>query len=264
MTSPLLHARVAHPPRLQPTELVAEAGERIAVIGPNGSGKTSLLRALAGIDPVPRPRGGGDLGRRSEPSTPGVPACAETRVLGRELASLAPAQRRRLLAFLPASRDVHWPIPVRDVIALGLDSPDPARVTELLLELRLERLAERAIDTLSTGERARVLLARALASRPQLLLLDEPLSNLDPAWVLLTLELLAKEAERGAALLVSLHDLHLVRQFDRVLVMDAGALRFDGEPEAFLRSTVLGEVFGVEPDGIGWRLSSPADRQSSP
>jgi iron complex transport system ATP-binding protein len=237
--TPLLDAEVALPPRLAPTRLSAAAGELVAIIGPNGSGKTSLLRALAGIE------------------APG------TTIEGKQLEGVPAAQRRKLLSFLPASRDVRWPIPVRDLVALGLDSPDPARVEELLADLRLGDLAERPVDRLSTGERARALLARALAPKPKLLLLDEPLSNLDPAWVLHTLAILSQEAARGAALLVSLHDLALLHRFTRVIVMDRGAMRFDGSPAEFAASPTLGDVFGVEPDGAGWKLSLSADPRSS-
>ncbi len=257
--TPLVDAQVGHPPRLQPVRLVAQAGERIAVVGPNGSGKTSLLRALAGIEGA---RHGGNprkLGARS----PEVPAFAGTTITGERLLDVPSARRRRLLSFLPASREVSWPIPVRDLVALGLDQPDDRRVEQVLAELDLQSFADRAIDSLSTGERARALLARALVAEPRLLLLDEPLSNLDPAWVLRTLDQLERAAERGAALLLSLHDLSLLGRFSRVLLMDEGALRFDGAPAELIGSPLLGEVFGVEADGAGWKLSPAAGRQSS-
>ncbi len=161
--TPLLEAEVAATAApAADAASASRAGQRIALIGPNGSGKTTLLRALWR----------GSTAIRS-PSA----------LTASRLPPSAPARRAHLLSFLPASRDVRWPIPVRDVIALGLARPDPARVDHLLARLRLTDLAERPIDRLSTGERARALLGRALASRPRLLLLDEPLSNLDPAWV---------------------------------------------------------------------------------
>src|SRR5690606_585060 len=150
-----------------PTDLEVGGGELVALVGPNGGGKTSLLRALARIEGA-----GGSV-----------------RVDGEDV-DMAPAARRRsLLSFLPASRDLGWEISARDLISLGLERPDQERVDALLSMMELEQLADRPANQLSTGERARVLAARALASRPRLLLLDEPLSNLDPYWVLRFVEL---------------------------------------------------------------------------
>lgn len=238
--TPLLKASVGVPPRLQPTQISVAASERIALIGPNGSGKTTLLKALAGIE-----------------------GSGTSTITGEPLSAVPPARRSHLLAFLPASRDVRWPIPVRDVIALGLAAPDRGRVEALLADLQLTHLADRPVDRLSTGERARALLARALASRPRLLLLDEPLSNLDPAWVLRTLDLLDSVACDGAALVVALHDLALLHRFDRVLMLEDGRLVADLPPTDLLASANFAEVFGVEPDGAGWSLRPPAGPQSS-
>ena len=239
--TPLLEAEVALDARLQQTALTAAPGERIAIVGPNGSGKTSLLRALAGIDGT------------------GV-----VRIDGVELSAAAPERRRALLSFLPASRDVTWPIPVRDVLALGLSRPNPSRIDDLLAGLHLQPLADRPVDQLSTGERTRALLGRALAPRPKLLLLDEPLSNLDPAWVLRILDLLDDAARARAAVIVSLHDLALLPRFSRVLLMHEGAVVTDSTPEALLDSPRFSEVFEIDPaDTGGWKLRRPADPRSS-
>lgn len=237
---PLLEAEAALVPRLKTTKVSISAGERVALIGPNGSGKSTLLKALAGIE--------GDQ--------------SAVTIAGERLDSTAPARRTQLLAFLPASRELRWPIPVRDVIALGLTKPDAVRVDELLDRLQLRDLAERPVDRLSTGERARALLGRALASRPRLLLLDEPLSNLDPAWVLRTLDLLEEVASAGASLVMALHDLALLRRFDRVWMLDQGSLVADLPPDELLQSSDFRRVFEVEPDGSGWALRTSADPQS--
>ena len=235
--TPLLDARgLAIAGRLQPTDLKLVPG-MIAVIGPNGAGKTSLLRAIAGIEL----KSGNVL------------------IASEELAQTPPTRRMRLLSFLPATRNLVWPISTRDVIALGLPSPDPARVDELLKQLELEALADRPVDHLSTGERSRVLLARALAARPRLLLLDEPLSNLDPYWVLRTLQILNSEANRSrCAVLASLHDLNQIGAFERVLLVDGGMIVADGSPTEVMDSPELVRAFRIEKDGRSWRINEEA------
>jgi iron complex transport system ATP-binding protein len=240
----LLDARgVSIPGRLRPTDLSCRAGERIAVIGPNGAGKTSLLRALAGIEL--------DEGKVT--------------IAGEDVAAAPPARRMRLLSFLPATRSLVWPISARDVIALGSPGPEPRRVEDLIAALQLEELADRPVNRLSTGERSRVLLARALAARPRLLLLDEPLSNLDPYWVLRTLEILRDTVpEDAGAVIASLHDLAQLDAFDRALLVDDGQIVADGEPGAVLQSDRFSEAFRVQRRGECWQISLPADRRSSP
>jgi iron complex transport system ATP-binding protein len=235
--TPLLDARgLSIPGRLQPTDLKLVPG-MIAVIGPNGAGKTSLLRAIAGIELE----------------------SGNVLIAGEELAQTSPPRRMRLLSFLPATRNLVWPISTRDVISLGLPSADPARVGELLKQLELEALADRPVDHLSTGERSRVLLARALAARPRLLLLDEPLSNLDPYWVLRTLQSLNSEVRRsGCAVLASLHDLNQIGAFERVLLVDDGTIVADGSPTEVMDSPELVRAFRIEKDGRGWRISEEA------
>ena len=242
MTS-LFEARgAALPGRLHATDLSVAAGQLVAVVGPNGGGKTSLLRTCAAID-----------GR------------AETITIdGEALHVASPTRRSRLIGYLPASREFVWPIAVRDVIALGLAAPSPDRVNELLHMLELGPLADRPADHLSTGERARVLLARALAARPKVLLLDEPLSNLDPYWVLRLLEMLRELANQGAAVLVALHDLERMGLFDRVLLVNGGELVADLPPSEMTASRQFASAFRLERSLAGWQISRSADPRSSP
>jgi iron complex transport system ATP-binding protein len=208
------------------------AAELVCLVGPNGSGKTSLLHALARIG---RPSG-------------------EVRIDGIRPEDLGPAQRRRLLAFLPASRDVAWPLAARDLVRLGADE---AEADEALAALDLTAFAHRRVDRLSTGERSRVLIARALAPKPRLLLLDEPVANLDPLWQLRLMERLRNAVEDGRGAVVAMHDLDLAARYaDRLVLMHGGAIVAEGEPQAMLESARLQEVFGIERVDGEWRPRS--------
>ncbi|MEO6114322.1 MAG: ABC transporter ATP-binding protein [Sphingomicrobium sp.] len=235
MTS-LVASAISLEARLRPSDLVVTPGQMVAVVGPNGGGKTSLLRALARVE-----RAGGRVD-----------------IDGENLDQAPEARRRQLLAFLPASRDIGWPICVRDVIALGLTRRDPDRIDDLLTSFELGPLANRPVDRLSTGERARVLMARVLAARPKLLLLDEPLSNLDPYWVLRFLDLFRDCASKGQMLLVALHDISLVGRFNRALLVADGRVQMDETPANLLASERFEEIFRVRRDGCGdWAIRAP-------
>jgi len=228
--------------RLAPTDLALERGQMVAVIGPNGGGKTSLLRALA----------------RTEDAEGTVT------IDGLDVDTTAEARRRRLLAFLPAAREANWPVTVADYLEFGLGSPDSARIDALIDLLELAALADRPIDRISTGERARAMLGRAIAGKARLLLLDEPLSNLDPYWVLRTVEIVHAEiAANVSAALVSVHDLDMARRFDRLLLVSGGALIADGVPSEVLESRAFGEAFRIGRQDGRWAITPPADRRSS-
>jgi iron complex transport system ATP-binding protein len=231
MTS-LVARQVGIAGRLQPTDLDVKAGELVALVGPNGGGKTSLLRALARIE-----------------NESGVVA------IDGEDVDLAPlARRRQLLSFLPASRDVTWPIAARDVIALGLERSDPDRIDELVGLLELEKLADRPVNRLSTGERARVLTARALAQKPRVLLLDEPLSNLDPYWVLRIIGILESAVQSGQTVLVALHDLSQLGHFHRVLLIGDGQIQMDEAPAGLVASERFERIFRIQAADGGWTI----------
>jgi iron complex transport system ATP-binding protein len=212
------------PGRLHDVALEIGAGELVCLIGPNGSGKTSLLHALAGIGA----------------------ASGTVELDGIDPRTLPPSRRPGYLTYLPASRDVPWPLLARDLIALGGGEA-------CLPALELEPLLGRRVDTLSTGERSRVLIARALAPRPKLLLLDEPTANLDPLWQIRLMELVRDELTGGGrAALVALHDLDAAERYgDRVLVMDGGRIAAEGMSE-------VPSVFGVERNGDRWEAVRPS------
>ena len=201
------------PRRLFGVSLTIEAGQLVCLVGPNGSGKTSLLHALTGIG-----------------------SSAGTVILdGVDPRGLGPATKSRFLTYLPAARDIGWPMRAGDLVALGGD-PRP------IPELDLEHLMDRRIDTLSTGERSRILIARALLPNPRLLLLDEPTSNLDPLWQFRVMALLRNETlNRGRSALVAIHDLDLAERYaHRILVMNGGTIAAEG-----LDGPHVAEIFGV-------------------
>ena len=228
--------------RLRTTDLDLQAGELVALVGPNGGGKTSLLRALARIES----------------------AAGAVTIDGEDIAEAPMARRRQLLSFLPASRDVSWPISARDVIRLGLGRDDEPRVDELISLFEMDKLAGRPVNQLSTGERTRVLTARAIASRPKILLLDEPLSNLDPYWVIRFMEIFATAAQSGQTVLAALHDLAQLDRFDRALLISDGQIQMDKAPADLMASERFEEIFRISSASGQWAIRKPAGPRSLP
>ena len=211
------------------------AGELVALVGPNGAGKTTLIRALAGL----------------------LPAEGEIMLGDRALELMGNRERARAVAYLPQGHVFHWPMQVAAVVALGrhphmdpFSTPSPAdraAVSQALERTTTAAFAERFVTTLSGGERARVALARALATQAPVLLADEPTASLDPRHQLVVMELLRRAARDGGAVLAILHDLTLAARFaDRVLVMDRGRIVADGPASAALSPQRIAQVFGVD------------------
>jgi iron complex transport system ATP-binding protein len=183
-------------------------------------------------------------------------ASGHVEVAGEALSTLGPNRRSRLIGFLPASRELVWPIAVRDLVTLGLFGHNAGEVEDALTKFELVDLAERNVDRLSTGERSRVLLARMFAANPRLMLLDEPLANLDPYWVRKVIEYLReRKGEATSATLASLHDLGQLKHFDRVIAVHGGSIAFDGRPTQFLESEEFTRVFRVNAEELELTLS---------
>ena len=216
-------------------DLVLQAGELVTLVGPNGAGKTTLVRALAGL----------------------IPAQGQIVLDGQPLQSWPIRDRARRVAYLPQGHSFHWPLSVAAVVALGriphgdpfaqISEADGAAVRRALGLTATEAFAVRLVTTLSGGERARVALARALATDAKVLLADEPTMSLDPRHQLVVMDLLRQAAHAGAAVLAVLHDLALAARFaDRVAVMDRGRLVADSTPAVALDPARLAAVFGIE------------------
>ena len=220
---------------LRDISLSLSPGHLVALVGPNGAGKTTLLRALAGL----------------------VPSEGVILVRGDALSSLSLRERARRFAYLPQGHLVHWPLPARDIVALGRyphGATDPARLTAKDAEAVLRAMqaadvmdfSERRVTELSGGERSRVALARALAVEAPVILADEPVSSLDPRHQLDVMKTLRAAADKGALVIVVTHDLGLAARFaDNVLVLSDGRLVSQGAPADALAEQVLAEVFRV-------------------
>lgn len=206
------------------------AGEVVGLLGPNGAGKTTLLRAALGLQRV---TGAVFLG-------------------GQAVASLDARARARHAAYIPQDRSIAWPITVRALVALGrlpyrADAGADARAVDDALDaMDLAHLGARPATALSGGERARALIARALAQDAALVLADEPTAGLDPAHAIALLARLREVAAMGRGVLIALHDLGLAaRNCDRILILVRGRLVADGAPEAVLTADVLAQAYGI-------------------
>jgi iron complex transport system ATP-binding protein len=209
-------------------------GAITGIVGPNGAGKTTLLRAAAGLVRL---------------------ASGAVQVFDRPVAEWPRDALARRVAYLPQGGDAAWPLPAFEVAALGrlphgatlsrLPVADAAVVAHALARVDGSAFSSRRVDTLSAGERARVMFARALASRADVLLADEPAAHLDPAHQLQMMDLLREEAARGVAVAVTLHELALAARCDSLIVLAGGRIAADAPPDEALSDEVLARVFGV-------------------
>ena len=210
-------------------------GRLVALVGPNGAGKTTLLRALAGL----------------------VSSTGSIEVGGERLSALALRERARRFGYLPQGHVVHWPLPARDVVALGryphgatdpgrLSPEDERAVTRAMQATNVNAFAERPVTELSGGERSRVALARVLAVEAPVVLADEPTASLDPRYQIDVMLTLRNAADRGVLVLVVTHDLGLAARFaDIVLVLSGGRLVAQGTPQEALSEQLMADVFRV-------------------
>lgn len=222
---------------LQGVSLGLKPEQVFAVVGPNGVGKTTLLRAAGGV-----------LNPLSGRITLGGEAVHE----------MQPHSRARTIAFVPQALNLPAAFSAREVVLMGRTAyltwlgregkRDRDIAAEAMERTQTLELADRSMDELSGGERQRVLIARALAQTPSVLLLDEPTAHLDirhQDQVLNLVRSLAQENE--LTVLISLHDLNLVGRFaDRVALLSNGRVRREGFPDEVLTPQELREVYGME------------------
>lgn len=226
---------VGHVEILREVSLTVNEGEFLGIIGPNGSGKTSLLSLLSGV-------------RRSR--------SGEVKLNDIEIHKLKRREIARILALVEQQAGTTDRITARQAVELGRtpylgalspwSAQDDTIVDRALANVDMAHLADRCWHTLSGGERQRIHIARALAQEPQILLLDEPTNHLDIGHQIGLLDLVSRQK---LTVVAALHDLNHAAMFcDRIAVMDKGRLVAIGTPRDVLRTECIRSVFGVDVD----------------
>jgi iron complex transport system ATP-binding protein len=221
---------------LEDVRFTLRAGEMVGLIGPNGSGKTSLLRILANLR---------------------APEAGSVRYGGRLAADIGSRELSRRVAYLAQAGNVHWLMRVESIVALGrlphrrpmqgLDSTDRGAIERAMAACDIVPFRSRTMGEVSGGERLRILLARALAVEADILLADEPIAALDPLHQLQVMELLRMTAREGRGVVVVLHDLALAARFcDRLVLLADGGVLAEGPPSTVLSDEHIASAYGVE------------------
>lgn len=239
---PILRARDVHfaypggRPVLRGVDLNAREGELLCILGPNGSGKTTLLKCLLGLL---RPSGGA------------------IQVAGRNLRAYRALDLAQVVSYVPQTARAAFPFTVAQIVMmgrtphmsrLGLPSELDRRVSRAAMEMTgVTEFARRELDTLSGGEQQTVMIARALAQQPRLMLLDEPTSHLDVKHQLDIHRLMSKLAhEWGMAVVCVSHDVNMAGRFaDRLVLLSQGRCVAAGAPAEVIRADVLEAVYQV-------------------
>ena len=221
---------------LDNVSLHAESGDFIAVIGANGAGKSTLLSVLAGLL---------------------KPDCGTVLLDGASVHALSGMKLAQRRAYLPQNPRCEWPISVERLVALGLTPTLPAfgglpssfgpLITQALRACDLLDHRRQPATTLSGGELARAMLARALVANPDVLIVDEPIAGLDPKHAPDTARRLQGLAKSGKLVIASMHDLTLAGRYaSRIFALANGHVHGDGAVESTLTPALIRAAFDVD------------------
>ncbi|MGZ8176732.1 heme ABC transporter ATP-binding protein [Williamsia sp. SKLECPSW1] len=220
-------------PVLSDVDLRVHAGELLCVVGPNGAGKSTLVGALAGSL---------------------RPGSGTVTLVGDDVSGLSPAEQARRRAVLPQDHVVGGAFTCREVVQMArypwnrtpANAEDDDAVADALARCDVEAFADRPFATLSGGERARVALARVLAQRTPVLVLDEPTAAMDPHFAEAVMAIVSRRRDDGCAVIAVVHDLGLAAAYsDTVAVLADGRLIAHGPPAQTLTPDLLTDVYGV-------------------
>jgi len=210
-------------------------GTLTGIVGPNGAGKSTLARAMLAL----------------------VPHKGLILVDDSDVAALPRAELAKRVAYLPQGQTLHWPLTVERLVELGrlphlapmsrIGEGDTTAIERAMERADVVSLRDRIATELSGGERARVLLARALAVEAPALIADEPLASLDPGHQIDVMELLQAEARAGGLVIAVLHDLTMAARYcDRLVLIDGGTIVAVGTPAEVLTPANLKSVYGID------------------
>ena len=232
-------------------------GQLIGLIGPNGAGKSTLLRVLAGLQMIQK---------------------GHVSINGERLQELQRIDLAKKMTYLAQSTECHWPMSVERVVMLGrhphvnsqqIGDVDMEAVKQAIKDVDIEHLIGRSVNELSGGERARVMLARALATGSDILLADEPIVSLDPRHQIEVMALLRNQANRGKTVIVVLHELHLAMRYcQHLMLLDNGRKVAEGLTEDVLTESNLKRIYGVNAlfgnhQGVPWVLPWSNEKEES-
>ena len=210
-------------------------GEILSIVGPNGTGKTSLLKCIVGIH---------------------KPTCGTIMINGRDLCQMHRRDLAKSVGYVPQNSPSKFPITVFDTVLMGRrphmtwrpTNEDLKKVAHIIESMNLKDIALRDFDQLSGGQKQKVLLARAIAQDTDYLLLDEPTSSLDLKHQLEVLELLSRlVTTNNAAVMLAMHDLNLASRFShRMIMLNRGQIVCSGTPQQVMTTENIRSVYGVE------------------
>lgn len=199
----------------------------MGLIGPNGAGKSTLLNAIAGA----------------------LEYSGQVRLSGEDIRCMSPDIKAQRIALQPQFIESAWALSVHDIVSMGRipwGDSDQQIIHRVMQQANVEQFARRRVNELSGGERARVWLARVLANEPQILLVDEPVANLDIHYQQQVMQMLREFAQAGHTVLIAIHDLSLAARYcDRLCLLHQGKQVVTGSVKQVLHSELLSTVFDV-------------------